>query len=221
MMMIASKHRLTRVAMQGLLAAALLLSGAGFSAYADDDDDVAPDTKFIQGLLKKFGLRRDEANIDYRERSPLVVPPSRELPSPEAANAQPRTAAWPNDPDQRKPDKKKTIRAASNPDPIDASRPTLPNQYSSPAAAKPANKPDGTDRPDATKPMTPAELQAKSMFSGIWQKKEEYTTFSGEPPRTDLTQPPSGYLTPSPAQPYGVGKQRWDYGKQDRQDPVR
>ena len=30
--------------------------------------------------------------------------------------------------------------------------------------------------------------------------------FTGEPPRTALTEPPPGYQTPSPDQPYGVGK---------------
>ena len=39
-------------------------------------------------LLKGLGLRRDGASIDYRERSPLVLPPGKELnqlPSPEDA----------------------------------------------------------------------------------------------------------------------------------------
>ncbi len=222
MMTFASKHRLTRIALQGFLAATLLLSGAGLSACADDDDDVAPDTKFIQGLLKSFGLRRDESSIDYRERSPLVVPPARDLPKPEATNAAPRGPAWPVDPDDRKAVKKKVTRAASNADPIDATRPQLPNQYGNPnAAPKPGSKPDGTDRPDPSRPSTPAELQAKNMFSGILQSKEEYTPFSGEPARSSLTQPPAGYLTPSPAQPYGIGKQKWDYKPGDRQDPTR
>ena len=30
--------------------------------------------------------------------------------------------------------------------------------------------------------------------------------FTGEPPRLSLTEPPPGYQTPSPDQPYGVGK---------------
>jgi hypothetical protein len=38
-------------------------------------------------------------------------------------------------------------------------------------------------------------------LTGTW---EEYGKFEGEPPRTSLVQPPSGYLTPSPAAPYGM-----------------
>ena len=35
--------------------------------------------------------------------------------------------------------------------------------------------------------------------------KEETSTFTREPPRTTLIDPPAGYRTPSADQPYGVG----------------
>ena len=35
----------------------------------------------------------------------------------------------------------------------------------------------------------------------------ETTRFTGEPPRTALTQPPAGYQVPAPDQPYGLGKE--------------
>jgi hypothetical protein len=41
-----------------------------------------------------------------------------------------------------------------------------------------------------------------------WFKKEEYGTFTGEPARANLTDPPPGYQTPSPDQPYGIGPDR-------------
>jgi hypothetical protein len=41
-----------------------------------------------------------------------------------------------------------------------------------------------------------------------WFRKEEYGTFTGEPPRASLTDPPPGYQTPSPDQPYGIGPDR-------------
>jgi len=37
-------------------------------------------------------------------------------------------------------------------------------------------------------------------------KQERSARFTGEPARTSLVQPPPGYQTPSPAQPYGEGK---------------
>ncbi len=37
---------------------------------------------------------------------------------------------------------------------------------------------------------------------------EQAAKFTGEPPRASLTDPPAGYQTPSPDQPYGVGKEK-------------
>ena len=39
--------------------------------------------------------------IEYRERSPLVIPPSRDLPPPQQAGAG-QTPAWPSDPDVKR-----------------------------------------------------------------------------------------------------------------------
>ena len=43
-----------------------------------------------------------------------------------------------------------------------------------------------------------------SMFAQ--EKGRARRQFTGEPPRSSLTDPPAGYQTPSPAQPYGLGK---------------
>ena len=65
-------------------AMAVVVGSAGTGAYAaDDGEDELLDVKIFRGLLKGLGLRKDEAAIDYRERSPLVVPPSKELPPPD------------------------------------------------------------------------------------------------------------------------------------------
>jgi hypothetical protein len=42
-----------------------------------------------------------------------------------------------------------------------------------------------------------------SMFGG---QQERSARFTGEPARTSLTEPPPGYQTPSPEQPYGQGR---------------
>jgi len=53
--------------------------------------------------------------------------------------------------------------------------------------------------------LPPSQLSArKGLFGGIFEKDPpEMTTFTGEPPRVSLTDPPPGYQTPSPDQPYG------------------
>ena len=70
------------------------------SARAADDED-SIDKKFMRGIMEGLGLKRDgEAMINYRERSPLVIPPSRELPPPERSDTvTANNPAWPKDPD--------------------------------------------------------------------------------------------------------------------------
>jgi hypothetical protein len=40
----------------------------------------------------------------------------------------------------------------------------------------------------------------------MFRSKDEAVTFTGEPRRESLTEPPPGYQTPSPSQPYRSGK---------------
>jgi hypothetical protein len=56
--------------------------------------------------------------------------------------------------------------------------------------------------------MSPSELGSKGIFGSLFKKDDggESAKFTGEPPRASLTAPPRGYQTPSPDQPYGVGK---------------
>jgi len=114
--------------MAGILGIAVLIGGSvggsgnlgsfgslGTAARAQDANDDMPDTKFFRGLLKGLGLRKDGDTIDYRERSPLVLPPGRDLQPPEPEGQAKKTAAWPNDPDvrrakQRKEQDKKFVR---------------------------------------------------------------------------------------------------------------
>jgi hypothetical protein len=88
-----------------LAAAALALLVAVHSpARAADDDSEAQATtwtKFMQtlGLKKAPEVAGTEAGINYRERPPLVVPPSRDLPQP-GADAASLPADWPKGPAQ-------------------------------------------------------------------------------------------------------------------------
>src|SRR2546425_12990418 len=79
-------------------AIALTLVSVAPARAADDDDDTA-DTKFFRGLLSGLGLKSANNPIDYHERSPLVVPPSRELPAPGTEATIANNPAWPKDPD--------------------------------------------------------------------------------------------------------------------------
>src|SRR5215813_5681996 len=98
--------RIRRRAIATSLAAVLVLAGGiGHALAQDDDDDELPDTKFFKSMLQGLGLKKDgdlKSGINYQERPPLVVPPSRDLPPPQTTDAVRGNAAWPNDQDEQR-----------------------------------------------------------------------------------------------------------------------
>jgi len=200
-----------------------VLAVAPGSARAQDDDKDSIwnlDKRIFEGFAKGLGLQRgDSVGLDYRERSPLVVPPTRNLPPPETAGAN-RTAAWPVDPDA-----KRRVERSGSKQVLDARR--FDDEYRgrtlSPSELNPAgaqsrgrtatNKPAGNTDVDG-KNERPSELGYMGGLFG-WSsfgfglgQKDEVATFTKEPPRQALTGPPVGYQTPSAEQPYGVSKER-------------
>ncbi len=224
MMTFRSKRKFTRFALAAAIGMAVVAGCAGTGAQAADDDEELLDVKIFRGILKGLGLRKDEASIDYRERSPLVLPPGRALPTPDAnATTKARTAAWPDDPTVKQAKQRRDAERNRKPytEGVD-DRPLLPSEYNRGASrGNKVGEAPGISAEQSSNPMSAAELGAKNIFSSIWTPKEEYTTFSGEPPRSSLIEPPPGYRTPSPAQPYGVGKEKWKPTVVDRNDIVR
>jgi hypothetical protein len=136
------------------------------AAVARADADNPMWDKFMQSL----GLKsQPDAQIHYSERSPLVVPPTRDLPPPT-----PDAVPAPNWPTDTK---------------------NTPSKQAKKDAVVPGTGPIQTPNPVVVKHWyNPSD----------WFNKEEYGTFPGEPVRADLTDPPQGYRTPSPTQPYGI-----------------
>jgi hypothetical protein len=207
-----------------MLGVVLLAMGAPGSTRAEDDDPDSIwnlDRRMFKGLMNGLGLRDgNESSIDYRERSPLVVPPSRNLPPPQNTAAA-RNPAWPKDPDIQRREVKRKTQSAPDASNERWGRTILPSELD-PVGSTPASKPSsagGTMAPDGGNIAAPSQL---GYFGGLftWQgfgfglggPKEEVGTFTTEPPRTTLTAPPTGYQTPSPAQPYGMVK-RPEYAK--------
>ena len=203
------KYRWARTATAGLLGVAIA-AGTGARAADNDDEDVAIDTKIFRQILQGLGLRRDGVGIDYRERSPIVVPPSRDLPAPESGSITQKTAAWPVDPDVKRAKEIKAARKKPRKSVEEESIPELPSQLGPRAATTPPGQRPTGESKDPLAPSTWQELGSKSIFTlgGLMGSKDETAVFTGEPPRASLTEPPPGYRTPSPAQPYGLGKAR-------------
>jgi hypothetical protein len=208
------------------IAVAATIVGANTTARAGDDDE---GPSLLGRVLQGIGLRDPNATydgIDYNERSPLVVPPTRDLPAPQATAVAP-APNWPKDQDVQRRDRAKaeTKRVKPHRDYVsDSSRPLRPDELDTPGAPKPSASGDGDSSADSLMADPRDRGVKKSLFSGLFGKKTEYATFTGEPSRSTLTDPPPGYLTPSPDQPYGVGQSSAQYKVKtlgERVEPTR
>jgi hypothetical protein len=212
-----------RAAIGGLLGATLLAAGTPARAGDDLEQVLDAPTKLFDGVLEGLGLQKDgKAMINYQERPPLVIPPSRALPPPEHSDAViANNPAWPKDPDVQR---RKMEAEQEKKNTLSVSEQILNDSYPlSPAKMTPGPKPRTvrkTSTPDPSagtswgysEKMSPKQLgftgSLWGMMFGKDKKKdsEDVANFTKEPPRTALTEPPPGYQTPSPEQPYGVGK---------------
>jgi hypothetical protein len=153
---------------------------------------------------------QNHRGIDYRERSPLVVPPNNNLPPPVSESAELNAPNWPKDPDVEQ--RKAAIAASKQRKPAnfwEAARPLTPAELN--AARKPASHAPGETDPiqpgqQANVMLSPSQLGFHgNIFSIFHGNTSEEAPFKGEPERQSLTQPPVGYQTPSPNFAYGTG----------------
>jgi len=199
------------------VAAGLALLAIPVTARAGEDSDSTGFYNATFGrLLEGFGLQKDGDNnaIHYKERPPLVLPSSRDLPPPEKTDAVVASPAWPKDPDVKR---RKLIEQQEKNRVVSDEREREQNPLT-PQQLEPGPKPRGVQSintgpgrsgdKDFGEILSPSALGFKGgllgkMFGG---KDQDVAQFTGEPPRTELTAPPPGYQTPSPDQPYGVGQ---------------
>ena len=78
----------------------LVVASGPVRAADDEEDDMTFEEKIIDNIMRGVGgTNMENRGIDYRERSPLVVPPKLNLPPPGAAGAEAKVPNWPKDPD--------------------------------------------------------------------------------------------------------------------------
>src|SRR6476620_3385372 len=81
------------------LGVGLVMAAGPVRAADDDEDDKTFEEKIIEGIMAGIGgTNMENRGIDYRERSPLVVPPKLDLPPPAADKAEVKAPNWPKDP---------------------------------------------------------------------------------------------------------------------------
>ena len=193
-----------------VLGIGLVMTMGAARAQDDDEDDKTFEEKIIDSLMSGIGATNMEnRGIEYRERSPLVVPPKLSLPPPASAGAEVNAPNWPKDPDIQRRKAAVAARKKENKDPQQAARILTPAEMAVGKTAGPARTNNDPIQPGTSQsnPMlSPSQLGYTGGFSGMFRgNKSETAPFKGEPTRESLTQPPVGYQTPSPNFAYGTG----------------
>lgn len=181
----------------------------------DDDDDMTFEEKLIDNLMSGIGGKSmEKKGIEYRERSPLVVPPSLDLPPPASADAK-NAPNWPKDPDERRrkaaiAERKKAGNKAT--EYWKNAQPLTPAELDAHKTAGPDRTVNDPVQPGANisnPTMSPAQLgYTGGLFKMFSSGKGESTQFTSEPPRQSLVEPPPGYQTPSSNYAYGAGEDK-------------
>jgi hypothetical protein len=188
----------------------LVMSANAARAQDDDEDDSTFEEKIIKQIMTGIGgTNMENTGIEYRERSPLVIPPRNDLQPPASAAAEAPVPNWPKDPEVKRRREAKAARQKDNKDPREASRILTPSELAAgkrAAPAKPSNDPELPGNPGANAILSPSQLGYEGGVMGFFKgNKSESTPFKGEPTRDTLTMPPPGYQTPSPSYAYGTG----------------
>jgi hypothetical protein len=184
--------RVGRIALGGALALIAVTSGAPGAARAEDSN-----TGLFGSMLKSLGIG-GENNIEYQERPPLVVPPTRDLPPPQTT-ATVRDPNWPVDQKSAQPQKKgNQVR--------DLDKLTVPQRPLEPSVAGSGAPITAAGSPDTTAAIPPSQPAASGGFFGNLFSSSDRRPgpIVAAPARKSLTEPPPDYESPSPSQPYGI-----------------
>jgi hypothetical protein len=187
----------------------VMVSGPVRAGDDEEEDDRTFEEKIIDNVMAGVGATNMEnKGIDYRERSPLVVPPKIDLPPPAGSRTEVKAPNWPKDPDEQRRKAAIAARKKDNKDPLAASRVLTPAELAIGKTAAPQRTSAEPLTPGVSNsPMlSPSQLGYNGGFSGLFAgNKAEKTEFKSEPTRDNLTMPPPGYQTPSSNFAYGTG----------------
>src|ERR1700716_3933179 len=137
------------------------MTGGAARAHEDDEDDKTFEEKIIEGIMAGIGgTNMENRGIEYRERSPLVVPPKIDLPPPASASADMKAPNWPKDPDEARRKAAIAAQKKENKDPRKASRTLTPSELNKGKVAASARTSDDPVQPGVNNnPMlSPSQL---------------------------------------------------------------
>ena len=138
-------------------------------AQADDEDTF--EQKIIKNILGGMGVDVGRPGIDYRERSPLVIPPTLDLPPPQAAGTAASNPAWPREAGAARSSCETTRTSARRPTSRVANSALTPDELRrginprAPRVTDPSQTPARSSEANIGRPMRPAELNNKGIFN--------------------------------------------------------
>lgn len=173
----------------------VLLGGVVAGACINTHPARAEDNMF-SSILGVIGLTSDVPEIEYRERSPLVVPPKIKLPKPKEAAAV-ASAAWPKDPDI---ERKKAAEEEAKAPRVDPGKPLTIQEIRAgrrPGAGVEDNyNPVGNRKDPKLTPQEMAEINAS-----LKKYNESNLQAAASTERQWLTDPPNIYRKPATITP--------------------
>ena len=156
-----SLSRALRFAAIALGVGLVMAAGPVRAGDDEDEDDKTFEEKIIEGIMAGIGgTNMENKGIDYRERSPLVVPPKIDLPPPAGTSAEVKAPNWPKDPDEQRRKAAAAARKKENKDPALSARILSPSelQAGKTAAKRDANV-ESLERELAEKLATKVSIQ--------------------------------------------------------------
>jgi hypothetical protein len=187
-----------------------LVAVMGATAFAQSAENEPTDMQKFFGYLGLLEMPKDP--IEYRERAPLVVPPSVALVPPQDVNINQINPDFPVDHDVRRAKSRRIDpkEQARQDDIFYSGRKLSPDEM---ARKRPRDQNAGTatGADDTFHDLNKVRMSPTQLgFRGWGVEKDKPVVFAGEPERGNLTEPPAGYRTPSPNAPYGVVTQKRD-----------
>ncbi|HXT07529.1 MAG TPA: hypothetical protein VN715_11395 [Roseiarcus sp.] len=191
---------LTNAGKSGAAAVALSLCFAAAPAYAGDDGQAS----LFTGLANTFGLaKQDNPDIDYRERSRLVLPPKMTLPPPGRSQTA-LDPAWPTNVEAVRAHNLKKLEDAgpSARDVANGHYVLIPPGADVKVTTSGFNRRGPSCRiPDPKTGACPEEPRGPAMnwnpLTWVGLQQKPLVTLGPEPERESLTDPPKGYRSPA------------------------
>jgi hypothetical protein len=167
---------------------------------------LAQEGMLFKNLMEGVIGGRSGDDIEYRQRPPLVVPPSSVLPRPQAP-ASTRNAAWPNDPDvaARRAEAEGARVPVSNPN--WRNNPLLSQQeLRRGRTTRDAGRPEiAEDHNNYNNQIAPIRV-GRDLATRHNQAAADQLVYGEEPARRTLAEPPVGYRRPAGTAPVGPGQ---------------